>query len=71
MSKEIAELRAELIERLRREAAYVQSATHDARMEKLVMVHQTILAVDAVIAAGGVDKPDPDAPLAAYFPYKD
>lgn len=68
MGMEITELRTKLVERMRREASYVQSETHDDRLQKLVMVSQAILAVDMVMKAGGTIEPDNDGPLAMFIP---
>lgn len=57
MAIEIQELRGKLVERLKREAGYVQGENHDDRLNKLIMVHQAIQAVDAVIAEGGPEEP--------------
>lgn len=57
MAIEINELRANLVKRLKLEAGRVQGENHDDRLVKLIMVHQALQAVDAVIAEGGPDEP--------------
>ena len=60
MSKTIDDLkalRAELVERRRKEAYYIGGAHHDERIALVAQVHLAIEAIDAVIAEGG-DQPE-------------
>lgn len=65
---DLIELRTKLIERMRKEASYVQGEHHDDRLQKLVMVSQAVLAIDMVMKAGGAIEPDNDGPLAMFIP---
>ena len=54
-SKTIEDLKArrsELVERRHQEAYSLGSAHHQEGLEKLVLVHQAIIALDAVITEG-------------------
>jgi hypothetical protein len=50
--EDLKTLRAELVERRHAEAYSLGSAHHQGVLEKLVLVHQAISALDAVIAEG-------------------
>ncbi len=62
--EDLKALRAELVERRRKEAYLIGSAHHDERIEKLVQVHLAIEAIDAVIADG---KDEPDTDVSAFI----
>lgn len=47
------ELRKKLVERLRIQSLRIHNQHNDEALEKLVLVHQAILALDEVQAAGG------------------
>lgn len=57
MAIEVNELREKLVERLKLEAGRIQGENHDERLQKLVLVHQAIQALDAAIAEGGPSEP--------------
>ena len=48
-------VRAELVERRRREAESLGGADDSGRLDKLVQLHQAIEALDAVIIASDLD----------------
>lgn len=45
-------LRAELVERRRKETYWIGGPYHDDRIEKVIQVHLAIAALDAVITEG-------------------
>jgi hypothetical protein len=53
---DLTKLRAELVDRRRREAYAVDGPNHDERIEKLAYVHLAILAFDAAIEEGWSDE---------------
>lgn len=52
-------LRAELVERQRKEVYWIGGPHHDDRIAKVVQVHFAIEAIDAVISEGK-DEPEAD-----------
>lgn len=50
-------LRAELVERRRKEAYWIHGAYHEDRLAKIVDIHTAITAIDAVIDEGQ-DEPE-------------
>lgn len=61
---DLTALRAELVERRRKETYWIGGAHHDDRIEKVVQVHLAIEAIDAVIAEG---KDEPETDVSAFI----
>jgi hypothetical protein len=53
----LTKLRAELVDRRRQEAYWIDGPHHDERIEKVAYVHLAIQAVDAVIQEGWSEEP--------------